>query len=70
MGNTIAIEQAVERLARTTGFSREYWLDALRELQRSEERRNSKPLTLSELRGLPERGSQGAQGFGAFGAPR
>lgn len=50
MDNALAIEQTVERLAQTTRFSREYWRDALRELQRSEEQRNSKPLTLAELR--------------------
>lgn len=49
MDIALAMEQAVERLAQATRFSREYWRDALRELQSSEEQRNSKPLTLAEL---------------------
>lgn len=65
MDNALAMEQVVERLAQTTRFSREYWRDALRELQRSEEQRNSKPLTLAELRGPQE-----PQGHGATEAPR
>lgn len=46
------MEQAAERMAQTTGFSRQHWMEALQQLQRSEELRQHQPVTPSELQNM------------------
>ena len=48
------MEQAAERMAQTTGFSRQHWMEALQQLQRSEEMRQHQPVTPSELQSLQQ----------------